>query len=64
MGDDVEEGDMSIHIMNINKKEDYNIITFNNRIRDIIKINGASQYLLTFEGGLNGGKIGLLTKRK
>lgn len=64
MGNDVEEGDMSIHVMNINKKEDYNIITLNKRIRDIIKINGASQYLLTFEGGLNGGGIGLLKKRR
>lgn len=62
MGNDVEEGDMSIHIIDINKKEDYNIIAFNSRIRDIIKIDGTSSYLLTFEGGLNEGGIGLLRK--
>lgn len=62
MGNDIEEGDMSLHIINIEKIEDSNIIPLNNRIRDIKKIDNTQTYLLTFESNLNGGGIGLFKK--
>ena len=60
MGNDVDEGDLSLHVYDINKKfeiSNHNVLTLNQRVRDIYIVNKSNKVLLFLESNSS---IGIL----
>ena len=60
MGNDIDEGDLSLHVYDINKKfeiSNHNVFTLNQRVRDIYIVNKNNKVLLFLESNSS---IGIL----
>jgi hypothetical protein len=58
MGDNPEDGDMSIHIIELGNNKTLKVLNFEDRIRDLVGIGGR-KFIISFEGKYGGG-IGIL----